>query len=633
MHKLGGWWTRYRRDAIDPRWFVIRSLHVGGRGLLVVLALLNVVLGALPIAFIVSTSVLVGRTPSAVRHGVGSAAWGTLVTAFLLAAGAFFALQLLAPVASALGTVLRHRINGSFRDRLIELSLRSPGVGPLEDQEVLANLSRVSEQLETGWYSPGDAAVGTLAYIARYTALTGYIALIWVATTWWAAVGVAACAICFRFGHRTGLRLYMRLFLGPHQRRRRYFRGLGIFEHAAKEMRVFGLTGWAIARHREAAYAALLPMWAERRRMVLVRFLYFTAFGLVVASVVLALVVRSAAEGELTLTALALALQASFAAILLGDYYPECDNQSQFGMIAADALEAFANQISQYANRDVSTGVDGATSELPREEIRFADVSFTYAGSTRPVLDGLDFKLRAGECTALVGLNGAGKTTLVKLLARLYEPTSGKVLVDGRDVRDYELDSWRRQLAVIFQDFNRYELSAADNISFGAVEHSDPESIRLAAVRAGIAEAVDELPNGMNTLLSRQYTDGAELSGGQWQRVAIARALHAVDGGARVLVMDEPTAALDVRAEAAFFERFSELTSGLTTLLISHRFSSVRHADRIVVLEGGRVIEDGTHDSLIASGGRYADLFALQAQRFAAGLDADGEIIESDATS
>ncbi len=176
-------------------------------------------------------------------------------------------------------------------------------------------------------------------------------------------------------------------------------------------------------------------------------------------------------------------------------------------------------------------------------------------------------------------------------------------------------------------------LSAAENIAFGAVENSDAESIRLAAVRAGIAEAVDELPNGLNTLLSRQYADGAELSGGQWQRIAIARALHAVDGGARVLVMDEPTAALDVRAEAAFFERFSELTSGLTTLLISHRFSSVRHSDRIVVLEGGRVIEDGTHDSLIASGGRYAALFALQAQRFAAGLDADGEIIEAETTS
>jgi ATP-binding cassette subfamily B protein len=240
------------------------------------------------------------------------------------------------------------------------------------------------------------------------------------------------------------------------------------------------------------------------------------------------------------------------------------------------------------------------------------------------VLDHLELSLRAGECTALVGLNGAGKTTLVKLLARLYEPTEGALLIDGVDAAEFAVDSWRRQLAVIFQDFTRYELTAADNIAFGAVERRDDAVVRRSAERAGIATALDELPRGLDTLLARHYEDGGELSGGQWQRVAIARALYALDCGARVLVMDEPTSALDVRAEAEFFEQFRELTRGVTTLLISHRFSSVRHADRIVVLEHGRVIEDGTHESLVASGGRYADLFTLQAERFAAGLDADG---------
>jgi ATP-binding cassette subfamily B protein len=235
------------------------------------------------------------------------------------------------------------------------------------------------------------------------------------------------------------------------------------------------------------------------------------------------------------------------------------------------------------------------------------------------VLRSLDLTIEAGTSLAIVGLNGAGKTTLVKLLARLYEPQSGRILVDERPLTDYPVRDWRRRVAAIFQDFVHYELPVRENVGFGAVEllHDD-EKIRAALDKAGALDLVDELPHGLDTTLSRGYEDGTDLSGGQWQRVAIARAMMAVEGGASVLVLDEPTASLDVRAEAAFFERFLELTRGLTTVLISHRFSTVRRADRIVVLEDGRVIEDGTHDELLARDGRYAELFRLQAARFQA---------------
>ncbi len=229
----------------------------------------------------------------------------------------------------------------------------------------------------------------------------------------------------------------------------------------------------------------------------------------------------------------------------------------------------------------------------------------------------LDLTVEAGRSLAIVGLNGAGKTTLVKLLARLYEPQSGRILVDGRELREYPVRAWRRRLAAIFQDFVHYELPVRDNVGFGAVEllHDD-ERIRGALARAGALDLVEALPQGLETTLSREEAGGAELSGGEWQRVAIARALLAVDGGAGVLVLDEPTANLDVRAEAAFFDRFLELTRGLTTILISHRFSTVRRADRIVVLDDGRVVEVGTHAELLAARGRYAELFHLQAERF-----------------
>jgi ATP-binding cassette subfamily B protein len=243
-------------------------------------------------------------------------------------------------------------------------------------------------------------------------------------------------------------------------------------------------------------------------------------------------------------------------------------------------------------------------------------VRFAYPGRGE-VFDGLDLVIPAGQSLAIVGDNGAGKTTLVKLLCRLYDPTAGRITVDGVPLTEIDPASWQRRLSAIFQDFTRYQLTASDNVAFGNPDVPvDDAKLGAAAARAGATDLVAGLTHGWDTVLSRQFKDGTDLSGGQWQRLALARALYAVDSGAGVLILDEPTASLDVRAEAEVYDRFLELTRGLTTLVISHRFSTVRRADRIVVIEDGSVVEDGSHAELLERDGRYARMFRLQAARF-----------------
>ncbi|MFV2012570.1 MULTISPECIES: ABC transporter ATP-binding protein [unclassified Micromonospora] len=613
------------REVIAVRWRIARLVPEAGTAVVLTTGLCNLLLGLLPVAFVVGTSVMLGRVPEAMASNTGYPEWSAVVTAFVLSSAAFAAQQVLTPVQTALGELVARRVDGKIFDRLIVASLRSPGIGPLEDQRLLDALTEASKELQDGFQSPGKACAGLLNLIARVVQLAGYVVVVGVAFSWLAAAGLLAAVLTFRHGNRGGLRRYSRLFpqLSRLRRESWYLRGLAMRATAAKEIRIFGLVSWLTDRYRRTYLSWLRPVWRERRRIYLWPYFWYTAFGLVITAAVFA-TVGAAGAGSAALTNLALVVQAVLGALRLGDFYPEADVQTQFGMNAYEAVRTFERGMNTTAPHPGPRAAATAA-PVPRDAICFDTVRFRYPGQDRPVFDGLQLRIPAGACTAVVGVNGAGKTTLVKLLTRLHEPEAGTVNVDDVDICHYDLASWRSRIAVVFQDFNRYEVSAAENIGYGAVEHlDDREQIRAAAADTGILDVLDSLPSGLDTPLARHVTGGAELSGGQWQRVALARALFRLRQDGALLVLDEPTASLDARAEARFFDEFIRLTRGATTILISHRFSTVRHADHIVVLEEGQVAEEGSHADLLRLDGRYAHLFRLQAERFG---DADPPLL------
>jgi ABC-type multidrug transport system fused ATPase/permease subunit len=347
--------------------------------------------------------------------------------------------------------------------------------------------------------------------------------------------------------------------------------------------------------------------WRERRgstRMVLrggliVMVADLFAFGLLA---------RAGARGDISVGQLTTYIQAVFGIARIGIMGRE-DDQIQAGVASVDAALRVRESVPA-----VPPAGGRNCGSMPARSIRFEDVSFRYPGGHEDVLDGFNLEIPAGHSLAVVGANGAGKTTLVKLISRLYEPTAGRITVDGVDLRDLDPYEWQARIAAIFQDFVRYQLTVQANVAPGA--STDMGAVRTAAEQAGALHIIEGLEHGWDSVLDRRYERGAELSGGQWQRVALARALHARASGAGVLILDEPTANLDVRAEAELYERFLELTAGTTTILISHRFSTVRRADLVCVVDAGKVAELGSHDELVTAGGAYARMFELQAARF-----------------
>ena len=573
-----------------------------------VLALIGVELvqAVLPLGVIAVIGVLVGR----VVDGGGIAVPLAGMSALLLVQ------QLVAPLRAAVQWSVIREVDGEVRSRAMEAACRPAGIASLEDSVTLDLLALAGGNIDKHWdATPGGAAAAFVALGARYVQLAG-AAVVLAQVSVPVSAGLLALVIpsfvlCRRWA---GLRIQVHRDTLGVGRASRYTAGIANAPPYAKEARLFSLVGWIHDRYGGQWDQISTPRLAVSRITVRRTVALLVAVSPLVALACVA-VGRAGLDGDPGPRGLAVAFQATLLLAAILDPRGEETYQLDFGLAAHDALVQVEQRIAAMSPPGRTQSGRSATG-LPSRAISLSGVTFSYGGKTK-VLDRLDLNIPAGTSVAIVGVNGAGKTTLVKLLAGLYELEAGEITVDGIALDDLDLPSWRRQLAVIFQDFVRYELSAADNVGFGGPsEGRDRKTLDRVAARAGVADVVSSLPGGWDTPLARQYTGGADLSGGQWQRVALARALYAVEAGARVLVLDEPTANLDVRAEAELFRDFLQLTSGLTTILISHRFSTVRHADLICVLDGGRVVEQGSHEDLVAAGGRYARLFGLQAARF-----------------
>ena len=573
-----------------------------------VLALIGVevVRAVLPLGVIAVIGVLVGR----VVEGGGIAVPLAAMSALLLVQ------QLVAPLRAAVQWSVIREVDGEVRSRAMEAACRPAGIASLEDSVTLNLLALAGGNIDKHWdATPGGAAAAFVALGARYVQLAGAaVVLAQVSvpvTAGLLALVIPSFVLCRRWA---GLRIQVHRDTLGVGRASRYTAGIANAPPYAKEARLFSLVRWIHDRYGGQWDQITTPRRAVSRITVRRTVTLLVALSPLVALACVA-VGRAGLDGDPGPQGLAVAFQATLLLLAILDPRGEETYQLDFGLAAHDALVEVEQRIAAMAPLGRTRSGRSAIG-LPSGAISLSGVSFSYGGTTK-VLDRLDLTIPAGTSVAIVGVNGAGKTTLVKLLAGLYELEAGEITVDGIALDELDLRSWRRQLAVIFQDFLRYELSAADNVGFGGPSVArDGDALDRVAARAGVADVVSSLPGGWDTPLARQYTGGADLSGGQWQRVALARALYAVEAGARVLVLDEPTANLDVRAEAELFRDFLQLTSGLTTILISHRFSTVRHADLICVLDGGRVVEQGSHEDLVAAGGRYARLFGLQAARF-----------------
>ncbi|MDE0079766.1 MAG: ABC transporter ATP-binding protein [Caldilineaceae bacterium] len=550
------------------------------------------------------------------------------LTAAVLALG-----QLIQPFSSTFQGLTADRLTGYVTEQIIRAANRMQGLARFEDPDFADDLQRARKRSTRG-------ALDLTLYVGRaaielFTASSLALVLFSLHPIVPFLLILATLPQMKRqweYSERTISHLYIQT---PESRRLEYCREVLLTPDAAKDVHLYGM-GLFFRRRYDSIFASTTESLNRMRRPLAVKVALAATLATVASSAVYVYVVWMILQGERTVGDLALYggaatfLQVNLIALgaeigllpLVLGFLP-----SLFRILDAppDLQQGCASFDKTGAERDgpLPPGSGMAASPYRLRSIAFEKVSFTYPGGADPVLCDLSFSMDPDECVALVGRNGAGKTTIVKLLLRLYEPTSGRILLNGVDLRDYDLEELRRQMGVIFQDFVRYELTAAENIGMGQIDLlDDAKRLSTAAGRAGAAELLCRLPDGLDTQLGREF-GGRELSDGEWQKLALSRAYLR---DALLLVLDEPTASLDVQTEYDIYTRFHELTGDRITLLISHRFSTVRMADRILFLADGRIQEAGNHTQLIERNGEYARLYGLQAAQYLDQSEADASL-------
>ena len=574
-------------------WLFFTVLPRADVGLAIAWWLVLIVRGILPAIF----AIAMGQLVTAIQQGT------SLTEPLTLVGVAFVLLQILAPIHQVISANLGDRTAAWLYDRLTEACVRPPGIGHLEDPKLTADLT-VARDFDLGMTGPPlsismDFIAGGL--VEMIGGLSSLVVL--AAYAWWAplVLGGAWFATHWLLRESGVWRDRNTDEVRSAQRDADYAYRIAVDSPASKELRLFGLADWIIDRfvtRRTRLHDLQYEATRLRERPVMLSLLIVVAANVIVFWAL----GRDVLSGQIDLGRVVMFAQCAIGASMIA-----------FGGLnwALDGSSAPVAAVLRLEPAMAPIGAlpagDREARRLASREIRFRNVTFSYPGGA-PVLENFDLTIPAGSSIAIVGQNGAGKTTLAKLLCRFYDPQSGAIEIDGVDVRQFDISSWRSRVTAVFQDFTRFELPLRDNVA--------PAGAPDAEIRAALEAAGAGKLARLDTVLSRGYAGGTDLSGGQWQRVALARALCAVQMGAGVVILDEPTAQLDVRGEAEIFDRILGATRQCTTILVSHRFSTVRHADRICVVEHGRVVELGTHDELMAKGGRYRTMFDLQAERF-----------------
>ena len=574
--------------------------------------------GLAPVLTVLASGALIGSLPDATRDGISSDAGASA----LWCLGGFVGALLLSGVLQMLQQVVAQELTAHYlatvQDAVASASLSPEQIDHLEDPATARDFGAVTEALREGGFLFGVGS--TLTVLSLRLASIGS-AIVLAAFRWWVPLVLFAGWLLVGWAFNRWLSTAFDDLIevtGSERRRAEYVRGLLMGSPPAKEIRVFGLSSHLVERFSSTWFEAMNAVWRHRRQSFWPLGLGVTTL-LAMNAIVFLMLGSTAYTGQIELGPLAVFVGAVLAlqnAAVLGD------PQTQLGRAATLALHvrSLAKPTSALKSAIAPGTSDGAAvparTIVPERTrpvgVSLREVSFTFSSRNEPTLRNLSLTVPPGQSIAIVGKNGAGKSTLIKLICGLYLPDSGQIVVDDTNVAAGNLDQVRRRIAVIFQDFVRYHLPLRQNVMFDG----DDTTRQRALTDAGGLSLLDRLEFGWDTVLSAEYEGGTDLSGGQWQRVALARSLAAVNRGAGLLILDEPTAALDVRAEAELFDRFLEVTRGVTTILVSHRLSSVRRADRIVVISGGNVAEDGTHDELMELNGEYAAMFALQARRF-----------------